>query len=165
MPTRSRPGSALLCFENTGNDLAYSTNPPIKLFNAAACYFASAPGGPPGPPTGITITGINGTGQTNILTGASVTVAYNEPTGQTDLQKTTISYQLDGGPSALVMDVTATSGSGGGAIQQSFAVQVPNGFRQALTVSVSATNPAGTSTAQVAKTVDRTAESSSGVRR
>jgi len=63
---------ARLCFENTGNDPAYSgSSPPVKLFNAAACYLASAAGGAPGPPTGIAVTGVNGAGRTAILTGTS----------------------------------------------------------------------------------------------
>jgi len=105
---------------------------------------------------------------TAILTGTSVSVSYTEPVLSLpeDLQKTTITHQLGGGPSVFVMDVTATSPAGGGAIVQTFDVPVAPGFRQALTMSVMATNPSGTSSAALAsKTVDRTAVSSSGIRR
>src|SRR2546430_1288529 len=59
-------------------------------------------------------------------------------------------------PSVFVMDVTATSPAGGGAIVQTFDVPVAPGFRQALTMSVMATDPSGTSSAVLAsKTVAR----------
>lgn len=75
----------------------------VRLIDAEACYGVASPSGPPSTPSGITFTGINGTGLTAIITGNTVTVAYDEPTtlsgggALTDLQKTTISYQLDSG--------------------------------------------------------------------
>jgi hypothetical protein len=42
---------ARVCWENAANDPAYSTTPPVKIFNAATCYGVSGP--PPAPPTGL----------------------------------------------------------------------------------------------------------------
>jgi len=42
---------ARVCWENAANDPAYSTTPPVKIFNANTCYGVSGP--PPAPPTGL----------------------------------------------------------------------------------------------------------------
>jgi len=44
---------ARVCFENTPSDPAYSTSPPIKLFNATRCYSSSQT--PPAPPTSLSL--------------------------------------------------------------------------------------------------------------
>lgn len=160
------------CFENSALDPAYpSSSPRIKLFDRAGCYFASV-AGPPATPTGITVTGINGTGLTAILSGSQVSVSYTEPTtfagggALTDLQKTTISYQLGSDPPVMVMDVTASAPGGGGPVNQTFSVPLPLGFSRSLTVSATATNASGASAAaQSVKTLDRSAEASAGTRR
>lgn len=45
---------ARLCFENTADDLSFGVSPPVKLFDAAACYGVGG-GTPPAAPTGLKI--------------------------------------------------------------------------------------------------------------